>query len=113
TTVRPTGQRVDGVVVTFKQEKQTAVGEVPLSHFPEPACFASRSEQELAVGRKRERVHAATMSLERADNRAGLRCTEFDLAVAGDSEEFSGRQVSDCVDRLAGWDFGDEFRHNQ
>ena len=111
--VRRDSQGVDRVLVAFEHVEQMAVGKVPLPRFAEPSGFAACGKKEFAIGRKRHGVHVATMAFEGAYNRARLGRTQLDLSIAGDGDEFFGRQVSNRVDRFARWHLRLDLRREQ
>ena len=53
------------------------------------------------------------MTSQRADNRVGLGRMQFNFAIARDRDEFSGRRVSDGIDRFARWYFRLDPRHRE
>src|SRR6266550_2364845 len=70
------GTEGDGVLVLERLRKRVApfaARDVPLPHLAKPARLTSGGEKEFVIRRKCNRVHAATMPLERADRRVGFR----------------------------------------
>ena len=97
----------------FEQVKQLGVGQVPLPHLTQPSGFAARGEQELAVGRERNRIHVAAMALEGLDDGVRFRGAQFNLAVAPRRDPFPARTVSEGVDRVARGNLRLNFRNGQ